>query len=59
MDAAESITCVECRGKAHLVSFAPPEEGFSPGDVITYVCEDCRHRVDLVFESDDSSEHDG
>lgn len=50
MDLVERITCVECRGVAHLVSFAPPDEGFSPGDVASYVCEDCGHRVDLIVE---------
>ena len=53
VDVAERITCVECRGIAHLVSFAPPDEGFAPGDVVTYVCEDCGHRVDVVVEEDE------
>ena len=54
MDVADQITCVECRGNARLVSFAPPDEGFAPGDVITYVCEDCGQRLDLVLEEDES-----
>lgn len=41
---------------AHLVSFAPPDEGFSPGDIVAYVCEDCDHRVDVVLEEDESTE---
>ncbi len=56
MEVATTITCVECRGTAHLVSYPPPDEGFTPGDVIVYVCEDCFHRVDLVFEVDDDAE---
>jgi hypothetical protein len=59
MDVSDSITCVECRGVARLVSFAPPDEGFSPGDIVTYVCEDCGHRLDLVLEEDESAERDG
>ena len=28
----------------------PPDEGFEPGDVVAYVCEDCDHRLDIVLE---------
>jgi len=56
MEAVDRITCVECGGVAHLVSFAPPDEGFQPGDIVTYVCEDCGHRVDVVLEDDGSAE---
>ncbi len=34
------ITCIDCGGKAHLNSYAP-EEGWQPGDVTVYRCEDC------------------
>lgn len=52
MDTPTTITCVECGGTAHLVSY-PPEQGFSPGDVVAFVCDDCNHRHDLVFGGDD------
>ncbi|MFH1105249.1 MAG: hypothetical protein V1757_09980 [Actinomycetota bacterium] len=58
MDVADQITCVECQGSARLVSFAPPDEGFAPGDVVTYVCGDCGHRLDLVLEEDESEGRD-
>lgn len=49
-DAPMTITCVECGGTANRMSYAPPDEGFRPGDVIAYVCEDCNHRMDTVWE---------
>ena len=54
MDVPTEITCVECGGRAHRVSFEPPD-GWDPGAAITFACEDCDHRLDVVFaESDDS-----
>ena len=50
---AEVITCVDCGGRAHLISF-PPEGGrWEPGEVVTYRCADCLDRWDLVLEEDD------
>jgi len=49
MDTPTEITCPECQGTVHRVSF-PPEEGFEPGDVVAYVCEDCGARFDIVVE---------
>lgn len=51
--APETITCMECSGTAHRVTTPPPDIGFEPGDVITYVCEDCGQRIDLVAGEDD------
>ena len=55
------ITCIDCGGRAHLISY-PPEDGWQPGDLVVYRCEDCLDRWDLVVpdeegnvpESDDS-----
>lgn len=44
-----TITCVECGGIAHLLSYEP-EGGFEDGDVIVYRCEDCVERWDIVYE---------
>lgn len=52
MDAPNTITCVECGGRAHLSSY-PPHEGFAPGDIAAYVCEDCDQRLDIVVEDED------
>ena len=52
MDVPSTITCVECGGTAHLSSFAP-HDGFEPGDVVAYACEDCHHRLDMVIDEED------
>ena len=53
MDAPGTITCVECGGVCHRVSYPPPDEGFEPGDTVAYVCEDCGARFDVVVEMDE------
>lgn len=45
------IVCVDCGGEAHLISFRP-HEGWDAGDVVTYRCEDCLDRWDLIFDPD-------
>ena len=50
---AETITCVECGGTAHLISFLPEDEPLEPGTPIAYRCEDCAERLDVVWEDDD------
>jgi len=34
------ITCIDCLGRAHLNGH-PPEEGWQPGMLTMYRCEDC------------------
>ena len=34
------ITCIDCGGRAHLNSY-PAEDGWQPGDITVYRCEDC------------------
>jgi hypothetical protein len=34
------ITCIDCGGRAHLNGY-PPEEGWQPGMLTMYRCEDC------------------
>jgi hypothetical protein len=47
------ITCIDCGGRAHLLSY-PPEDGrWEVGDFIAYRCEDCLDRWDLVLDDDD------
>ena len=48
MNPATIITCVECGGQAHLISFPPPGEEFEPGDHLVYRCEDCMDRFDVI-----------
>jgi len=50
------ITCIDCGGRAHLLvtSDVDPEdadaERWQPGDIVTYRCEDCLDRWDLVLD---------
>ena len=54
MAPADVIVCVECGGRAHLLT-RPPEDGrWMPGDVIAYRCADCLDRFDIVLERDDA-----
>ena len=52
--APATIVCVDCGGTCHLLSHVP-EEGFAPGDVVAYRCEDCRDRWDIVLELDEDA----
>jgi hypothetical protein len=57
MEVDEIITCVECGGRAHLLT-EPPEWGWQPGDLLVYRCEDCLDRWDVVLPDDDTVEDD-
>ena len=52
------ITCVDCGGRAHLVTSpdVDPEDldaaPWHAGDIVTYRCEDCLDRWDIVLEDD-------
>jgi hypothetical protein len=50
---ALEIVCVDCGGRAHLISYAPEDGAWEPGDVVTYRCAECLDRWDLVLEADD------
>ncbi len=47
------ITCIDCGGRAHLVTIVTEEQPLYPGDIATYRCEDCRDRWDLVVPGSD------
>jgi hypothetical protein len=52
----KEIVCIDCGGRCFLISY-PPEDGlWSRGDIVTYRCQDCRDRWDLVLP--DSSDID-
>jgi hypothetical protein len=53
---AEVIICVDCGGRAHLISFPPEDDAWEPGDIVSYRCADCLDRWDLVLEDDDVGE---
>jgi hypothetical protein len=44
----DTIVCVDCGGTCHLLSTAPPDDPFQPGDVVAYRCADCMDRWDVV-----------
>jgi len=48
----EKISCVDCGGECHLISYLSDEEPLEPGTVLSYRCSDCNDRWDLVWEPD-------
>jgi DNA-directed RNA polymerase subunit RPC12/RpoP len=48
-----TITCPDCGGRAHVVQPPGPDDELVPGDVLTYRCEDCHDRWDVVLGDDD------
>ncbi len=52
----EIITCIDCGGRAHLLTIVTEEQPLLPGDVATYRCEDCRDRWDLVVPGAEDTE---
>ena len=52
------ITCIDCGGRAHLLTVTqhdPEEVGaqqWFPGDIVSYRCEDCLDRWDIVLDDD-------
>ena len=50
------ITCIDCGGRAFLLT-PPREDGdWYPGDIVAYRCEDCLDRWDIVLTEDDDDE---
>lgn len=50
----EQIVCVDCGGDCHLISYLPPDEPPDRGAVLTYRCQDCLDRWDVVWEPDET-----
>ena len=48
MEIDRVITCIDCGGRAHLISYPPTERDWQPGDLAVYRCEDCLDRWDVV-----------
>lgn len=51
--APATITCIDCGGRCHLLTIFDAEDPPMPGDLITYRCEDCLDRWDLLIPGDD------
>lgn len=47
--APERIDCIDCGGVAHLLTRPDDTGRFWPGDLLTYRCEDCLDRWDLII----------
>lgn len=47
------IDCIDCGGVAHLLTRPDDTGRFWPGDLLTYRCEDCLDRWDLIIPDDD------
>jgi len=43
------IVCIDCGGRCFLLT--QPSEGgaWYPGDIVSYRCQDCRDRWDLIL----------
>lgn len=53
----QQITCIDCGGRAFLLT-RPREDGvWLEGDIVAYRCEDCLDRWDLVLEDDDPTDY--
>jgi hypothetical protein len=55
VDVPDVITCVDCGGRAHLLTTWDPDEPPMAGDLATYRCSDCLDRWDTILpdESDE------
>ena len=58
VEVPQHIVCVDCGGRCHLGGYEP-EEGWQPGDVVFYRCEDCLDRWDIVLPDADDGRPDG
>ena len=53
------ITCIDCGGRAFLLS-KPDEDGrWEVGEVVAYRCQYCNDRWDIVLEDEDQSDDPG
>ena len=50
------ITCIDCGGRAFLLTRAREDDVWVEGDIVAYRCEDCLDRWDLVLEADDPTD---
>ena len=51
------ITCIDCGGRAFLLTPAREDDVWVEGDIVAYRCEDCLDRWDLVLEADDPTDY--
>lgn len=46
------IDCIDCGGRAFLLTHEREDGLWEPGEFVSYRCEDCRDRWDLVLPED-------
>lgn len=51
------ITCIDCGGRAFLLTPAREDDVWVEGDIVAYRCEDCLDRWDLVLEANDPTDY--
>ena len=56
--APPTITCIDCGGRSHLITRFDDEDPPQPGDLITYRCELCLDRWDLLIPGGDDADGD-
>jgi hypothetical protein len=56
--APETIDCIDCGGRCHLLTKFDAESPPYPGDLITYRCADCLDRWDIVIPGEAEDEHE-
>jgi hypothetical protein len=50
------IICIDCGGRAFLLTPAREDDRWYAGDVVAYRCEDCLDRWDIVLDEQDVDE---
>lgn len=55
----QQIVCVDCGGDAHLITHLPPDDPPEPLAVVTYRCQECLDRWDVVWEIDEADPEHG
>ena len=58
MEPEATITCVDCGGRAHRLTYRREDGTWLPGDIVAYRCEDCLDRWDVVLPDDWGEEDD-
>lgn len=48
----DTITCIDCGGMCHRITYTP-HEGFAAGDIVAFRCEQCLDRWDVEITGDD------
>lgn len=56
MEPEPTITCIDCGERAHLLTHAPEDGRWQPGEVVVYRCSGCGDRWDLVIPGEDGED---